>query len=237
MSAPAMPAAQLALRLEDTAAGICADTAAVGLICSHGHFLRQPGFRRLVAAGSSIYSGKPVAVIRWKAAIHALEHGDPLVPAAVRRYPTAHPRCGTEFLVVVILLSIVAFSLVGRQSAVVMVGSRILLIPVIAMVGYELLRLGARYRANPVIRVIMWPGILVQRITTKQPTDDMIEVAIVSLEQALAADGQPIPAGSSDIPRDPLELGSTGEAEPVVRAAEAGPVPERLPSEPPARDG
>ena len=169
--------------------------------------------------------------------IHALEHGDPLVPAAVRRYPTAHPRCGTEFLVVVILLSIVAFSLVGRQSAVVMVGSRILLIPVIAMVGYELLRLGARYRANPVIRVIMWPGILVQRITTKQPTDDMIEVAIVSLEQALAAEGRPIPAGSSDIPRDPLELGSTGEAEPVVRAAEAGPVPERLPSEPPARDG
>ena len=75
MSAPAMPAAQLALLLEDTAAGICADTAAVGLICSHGHFLRQPGFRRLVAAGSSIYSGKPVAVIRWKAAIHALEHG------------------------------------------------------------------------------------------------------------------------------------------------------------------
>ena len=60
MSAPAMPAAQLALLLEDTAAGICADTAAVGLICSHGHFLRQPGFRRLVAAGSSIHLGNPL---------------------------------------------------------------------------------------------------------------------------------------------------------------------------------
>jgi hypothetical protein len=75
VSAPAMPAAQLALLLEDTAAGICADTAAVGLICAHGHFLRQPAFRRLVAAGSSISSGKPAAVIRWKAAIHALESG------------------------------------------------------------------------------------------------------------------------------------------------------------------
>jgi uncharacterized protein YqhQ len=136
--------------------------------------------------------------------IHALEHGDPLVASAVRRYPTAHQRCGTEFLVVVILLSIVAFSLVGRHSPLVMVGSRIVLIPVIAMVGYELLRLGARYRSNALVRVVMYPGILVQMITTRQPTDDMIDVAIVSLEEALRADGQPIPAGSDDQPRDRL---------------------------------
>ena len=127
--------------------------------------------------------------------IHALEAGDPLVPEAVRKYPTAHPRCGTEFLVVVILLSILAFSLVGRQAPLVMIGSRILLIPVIAAVGYELLRLGAQHRANPIVRVIMWPGILVQMITTKQPTDDMIEVAIVAMEQALAADGDDDPGG------------------------------------------
>jgi hypothetical protein len=75
VTAPAMPAAQLALLLEDTAAGICADTAAVELICGHGHFLHQPGFRRLVAAGSSISSGAPAAVIRWRAAIHALDAG------------------------------------------------------------------------------------------------------------------------------------------------------------------
>src|SRR6476659_2017568 len=85
--------------------------------------------------------------------IHALEAGEPLRPEYVRRHPTAHPRCGTEFLVV-----------------------RILLIPVIAAVGYELLRLGAKHRSNPIVRVIMWPGILVQMITTKQPTEDMIEV-------------------------------------------------------------
>jgi hypothetical protein len=140
--------------------------------------------------------------------IHALEHGDPLVPAAVRGYPTAHPRCGTEFLVVVILLSIVAFSLVGRQSALVMIASRVVLIPVIAMVGYELLRLGARHRSNPVVRIIMWPGILVQMITTKQPTEDMIEVAIVSMQEALKADGAEVPAGSLDVWREPLVVGA-----------------------------
>ena len=75
MSAPAMPAARLACLLQDTAAGICADTAATALIIGHGHFLHQRGFRRLIAAGSSICSGEPVAVIRWKAAIHALEAG------------------------------------------------------------------------------------------------------------------------------------------------------------------
>ena len=70
-----MPAAQLAVLLADTATGICADAAAVGLIASHGHFLHQPAFRRIIAAGSSICSGEPVAVIRWRAAVHALEHG------------------------------------------------------------------------------------------------------------------------------------------------------------------
>jgi len=129
--------------------------------------------------------------------IHALEAGDPLTIDRVRRYPTAHPRCGTEFLVVVIALSIIAFSLVGRQTPAVMIGSRILLIPVIAAVGYELLRWGARHRANPIVRAIMWPGILVQMITTKAPTDDMIEVAIASMEQALEADGEAVPEGSA----------------------------------------
>ena len=162
--------------------------------------------------------------------IHALEAGEPLRPEYVRRHPTAHPRCGTEFLVVVILLSILAFSLVGRQAPLVMIASRILLIPVIAAVGYELLRLGARHRSNPIVRVIMWPGILVQMITTKQPTEDMIEVAIVSLEQAIAADGDPIPEGGLHLPRDPMPL--PGETAKEVRAAQealegegAAPVP------------
>jgi len=75
MTAPAMRAVRLACLLQDTAAGISADDAAATLIIRHDHFLHQPGFRRIIAAGSSIYSGEPVAVIRWKAAVHALENG------------------------------------------------------------------------------------------------------------------------------------------------------------------
>jgi len=141
--------------------------------------------------------------------IHALEAGDPLVPDAIRKYPTAHPRCGTEFLVVVIALSIFAFALVGKQSPAVMIGSRILLIPVIAAVGYEILKLGARHRGNPVVRAIMWSGILVQKITTRQPSPDMIEVAIVSMEQALKADGEALPVGSGTLPKDVMRLPGT----------------------------
>jgi uncharacterized protein YqhQ len=139
--------------------------------------------------------------------IHALEAGDPLTVTDVRKYPTAHQRCGTEFLVVVILLSILAFSLVGRQQPLIMVGSRVLLIPVIAAVGYEILRFGARHRSNPIVKVLLYPGLLVQMITTKQPTDDMIEVAIVSMEQALEADGETIPVGSGQFPSEPLAIG------------------------------
>ncbi len=150
--------------------------------------------------------------------IHAAEHGDPLRPEHIRKYPTAHPRCGTEFLVVVILLSILAFSLVGKQSVLVMIGSRIVLIPVIASIGYELLRLGARHRGNILVKIVMYPGILVQMITTKQPTDDMIEVAIVSLEEAIKADGDEIPEGGLGLARDPMP--APGEHAAKVREAE-----------------
>ena len=158
--------------------------------------------------------------------IHALEHDQPLVPEAIRRYPTAHPRCGTEFLVVVLALSIVAFSLVGRQSPLVMVGSRVVLIPVIAAVGYELLRLGARHRSNRVVQAIMWPGILVQKITTQQPTDDMIEVAVVAMEEALKADGETLPQGAGTLPREPMMLRGerVGDTRTVEAAESAAPV-------------
>jgi uncharacterized protein YqhQ len=146
--------------------------------------------------------------------IHALESGNPLTTANVRRYPTAHPRCGTEFLVVLIALSIVAFSLVGKQEPLVMVGSRIVLIPVLAAVGYEILRWGAKHRANPIVKAIMWPGILVQMITTKQPTDAQIEVAIVSMQQAMEADGETVPDGSDQPERSPLD-----PVEPAVASA------------------
>ena len=110
-----------------------------------------------------------------------------------------------------------------------MVASRILLVPVIAAVGYEILRWGARHRANPLVHAIMLPGIWVQMITTRQPTDAMIEVAIVSMEQALVADGQPLPDGGGSLERSPLDVkpvaGSTVEPriEPVAERVEADP--------------
>jgi uncharacterized protein YqhQ len=129
--------------------------------------------------------------------IHALEHGDPLTTDTVRRYPTAHPRCGTEFILVVVVVSIFAFSLLAGQSLVVSIAGRVAFIPVIAAVSYELLRFGARHRSNPLVRAVFMPGIWLQLITTRQPDDDMIEVAIVSMEKALVADGEVVPSGSA----------------------------------------
>jgi uncharacterized protein YqhQ len=161
--------------------------------------------------------------------IHALEAGDPLTVDEVRKYPTAHHRCGTEFLVILILLSIFTFSLIGKQPPLVMILSRFIGIPVLAAVGYEILKLGARFRHYRVVRAIMFPGILVQMITTKRPTDDMIEVAISSMEEALTADGNPVPQGSTVFEREPLELGKKAET------PEAGePVIATSPDEPPA---
>ena len=96
-----------------------------------------------------------------------------------------------------------------------MIASRILLIPVIAAVGYEILKFGARHRANPFVKVLLYPGLLVQMITTKQPTDDMIEVAIVSMEEALVADGETVPEGSTPFERDPMVLGLKPATAPV----------------------
>jgi uncharacterized protein YqhQ len=139
--------------------------------------------------------------------IHALEHGDPLTPEAIRRYPTAHPRCGTEFILVVVVVSIFAFSLLAGQSLVVSIAGRVALIPVIAAVSYELLRFGARHRSNPLVRAVFMPGIWLQMITTRQPDEGMIDVAIVSMSEALVADGEAIPVGSAVPASRPLVLG------------------------------
>jgi uncharacterized protein YqhQ len=144
--------------------------------------------------------------------IHALEHDDPLTIENIRRYPTAHPRCGTEFLVVFVVVSILLFSLLAGQSLVVSIVGRILLIPVIAAVSYELLRFGARHRSNRLVRWIFMPGIWLQLITTKQPDDDMIEVAVASMREALAISGDEAPPGSLDPERRPMELGSAATA-------------------------
>jgi len=136
--------------------------------------------------------------------IHALENEDPLDIEHVRKYPTAHQRCGTEFLVIFIILSILMFSLLAGQSLVVSILGRIALVPLIASVAYEILRFGARHRHKPWIRWMFLPGIWLQAITTKQPDNSMIEVAIASMREALAANGEAAPEGSTDPERRPI---------------------------------
>jgi uncharacterized protein YqhQ len=150
--------------------------------------------------------------------IHTLEGGDPLTVEAARKYPTAHPRCGTEFLVVVLIVSILAFAVVGKLSPLWLIVSRVILVPVIAAISYELLQLGARHRRHALVRWAWSPGIWVQMITTRQPSDDMIEVALVSLQRALVADGNEIPEGSAVLASRPL----SAQADLGVGAADAG---------------
>src|SRR3954452_9986392 len=140
--------------------------------------------------------------------IHALENEEPLDLEHVRKYPTAHPRCGTEFLFIFIILSILMFSLLAGQKLLVSIIGRILLIPVIASLAYELLRFGARHRDKVWLRWIYLPGIWLQAITTKQPDDSMIEVAIASMREALAANKEDAPAGSWAPPRRPIPMGA-----------------------------
>jgi uncharacterized protein YqhQ len=155
--------------------------------------------------------------------IHALEHDDPLTIERIRRYPTAHPRCGTEFLVVFIIVSIVLFSVLAGAELWVAIVGRILLIPVVASISYELLRWGAKHRENWLVRWIFLPGIWLQAITTKQPDDSMIEVAVASVREALAANGEQAPAGSWEPNTEPIPNAQALAADVEARAASGGP--------------
>ena len=117
--------------------------------------------------------------------IHAYENHDLLLPAKIRKYPTMHPRCGTSFLLIVMLVSIVVFSLVNPGGFMSKFLSRLLLLPVIAGVSYELLRLGAKFEKNPVMKVFVLPGLLLQRITTKEPDNSQILVAVAAMKAVL----------------------------------------------------
>ncbi|MGA7228140.1 MAG: DUF1385 domain-containing protein [Acidimicrobiia bacterium] len=117
--------------------------------------------------------------------IHAFEAGQPLSVDSVRRYPPEHPRCGTSFLLIVILGSIVLFSLFGKPGWVFLVSSRVLGIPVIAGLAYELLRWSGTRPDGSLARVLATPGIWLQKLTTRVPDESQIEVAISSLVVAL----------------------------------------------------
>ena len=122
--------------------------------------------------------------------VHAQERGDPLNIAHIRRYPTAHPRCGTAFLLVVMVVAIVAFIFVGREPFWWLIASRILLVPLIAAVSYEVIRFSGRHADNPLVALITAPSLALQSLTTRQPDDDQIEIAIAAMQQAQAADAE-----------------------------------------------
>ena len=134
--------------------------------------------------------------------IHAFEHGEELVPARIEPYPTAHPRCGTAFLLFVVVVSIALFAFLPRTNIVVDLVARLLLIVPVASISYEVLRFGAAHEANPLMRVLVAPGLLLQRITTRRPDARMIEVAVASLEEALAGDAES-GAKAPEAPRQP----------------------------------
>ena len=129
--------------------------------------------------------------------IAAFEHAEPLTVEAARRYSTRHARCGTDFLLLVVVVAIVVFSLFGQASWPVLVLTRVVGLPVVAGLAYEILRLAKRRPDSALVKAITAPGLALQALTTKPPADDQIEVAIASLGAVLAAEAaepQPSPA-------------------------------------------
>jgi uncharacterized protein YqhQ len=123
--------------------------------------------------------------------IFAFEAGEELTAAAVSRFSRLHPRCGTSFLLIVMLVSIVIFSLIPKLWPFWMkAGARVVLLPVIAGVSYEFLKWSAKNDASAFVKLIIAPGLALQRLTTREPDESQIEVAIRSMEEALAVNGE-----------------------------------------------
>ena len=122
--------------------------------------------------------------------IHCYENDRVLVPENAQQFYTLHPRCGTSFMVFVLIISLLLFSFLGWPNLALRIASRILLIPVIAAISYELLKWAGR-SDNKVVRILSWPGLMLQKLTTAEPTLEQLEVAILSLKAVLVDPGVP----------------------------------------------
>ena len=122
--------------------------------------------------------------------VHAQERGDPLEIDAIRKYSPAHPRCGTAFLLTVMVVAIIAFVFVPREPLWWLIASRVVFIPVIAAAAYEVIRLSGRYEDNPLVKLISAPNLMLQKLTTRWPDDDQIEIAVTAMQTALDADAE-----------------------------------------------
>jgi uncharacterized protein YqhQ len=126
-------------------------------------------------------------------AINALEGGAELTPSNVQKFSLIHPRCGTAFLLWVMVIAIFVFALVGRPSLPWLVASRILLLPVIAGLAYELIRYAGKHQDNRVLMTLLAPGLWLQRLTTREPTDDQVEVSIQALRRVMEKEAAETP--------------------------------------------
>jgi uncharacterized protein YqhQ len=122
-------------------------------------------------------------------AINAYEAGEELVPETVQRHSLIHPRCGTAFLLWVMVIAIFVFAFFGRPHWYWLIATRILLLPVIAGLAYELIRFAGKHQGNRVVMTLLAPGLWLQRLTTRQPSLDQIEVSIRALKEVLALEG------------------------------------------------
>ena len=123
-------------------------------------------------------------------AINALEAGEELTPERVKTFSLIHPRCGTAFLLWVMVIAIFVFAFLGQPSLFWLIASRILLLPVIAGLAYELIRFAGKHSENRILMTLLAPGLWLQRLTTREPTLDQIEVSIRALREVLAVEGR-----------------------------------------------
>jgi uncharacterized protein YqhQ len=123
-------------------------------------------------------------------AIKVYERGEELVPENSHGLDTSHVRCGTSFVLYVLVLSILAFSLLGVEGWLYMLASRVVVIPLVAGIAFEFIMWSARNEKSPLVKVLVWPGLQMQKLTTREPSDDMVEVAMASLKKVLSMEEQ-----------------------------------------------
>lgn len=119
-------------------------------------------------------------------AIKVYERGDELVPENARKLDTSHVRCGTSFVLYVLVLSILAFATLGVEGWLYMLVSRVVVIPIVAGIAFEFITWSARHQGSAAVRALVWPGLQLQKLTTREPSDDMVEVAMASLKEVLS---------------------------------------------------
>jgi uncharacterized protein YqhQ len=119
-------------------------------------------------------------------AIKVYERGEELVPANARKLDTSHVRCGTSFVLYVLVLSILVFSLLGVEGWLYMLASRVIVIPLVAGIAFEFIMWSARHQDSTLVRALVWPGLQMQKLTTREPSDDMVEIAMASLKKVLS---------------------------------------------------